>query len=1205
MLGFFRRYEKTFLLVLFAPALFTMGMTGVMVSVLQGEGGREGGQAGTVFGERINNREWDRFRQQFQAVNGRVNDDQLWRFYALYLQARRMGIRVSDAEVAQSIRDQDQFQISRAKAEKKVRDQGFDPDSDEGRQKFQTLLFEMLNDEFNEDDYRDYLKSRNLDTRSYEEQKRRSLMVQRLSESFRDMAVVEPEAVWKEYQEKNHKRALELILIPGAPHTPDLSVTDEASLAYVSQEQVDDYYEASRADYDEPRLVDLEYVAYSVASAKLESAGPTPDDPDYVAWTKRLDRLETMGRAAGVAYVDSFVLTEAGIAAATEVARAEGLATVDSGSVLNYDDHPDVLDTIATTYWSQVKALEQEGAPVSTRQLTVAGEDKIVELVLSERALERVDAVTFAVTEAVRAAGEPDLAAIASAVGQRFSADVQHGRTGRLEFDDVRGHKLIGSEAAGQWFNRTTDTARVSDVLRARANTAQEAWFVLRSAAIRTANTPRYEDIRERVRNDYVNGSERERKRFYERNTIRYETPRAYKLHTIATVSSDHVSDADKTGAQGAEQALKDALTAMKKWDDWPQFSLNKANVDADVTSFKLHTEKFEDEGLTLAQLESHPLLGEAADSVLLAAKGSWSKIYPRQDGAGYVVYRLEGTTPPRTKPYEEVQDELKADVRLDRALERARDWAERARNSELKHASSEQIAAWVRENGLETLETQPFARTELTLEGVPQATVLVAEAFGAEAKVGGDYQGVVKDPDGAQAVMWRVSKRIDADGGEAFQVQAPQLRKDLLSTTRSEYASRLARQVLLEAKGIGPEQIDYSLSLRDGPKGITGLKVRQVFLPADETTLRAWLEEAARERIKQAQEALAGGETWGEVVLRFSDDETASLGGELPPVEPDALSSAYGLEFDAEIWELPKGKISGPITSSEGLHLVEYVEDKGRQRVFRHLLVKFDPELRGLPEAKREEANAISRGLLEKALKELEAGKPFSAVASEYGDSEELLARGEEFAVDFTTAFERAAFSQPVEWEGPGEEYLDDPSWTPDPVQVDGPEGKTWHWFACKRYRYDGGSDDPTLTPNLEVFHMRGSEAKLKKARAELVEWLEDRFAEDDETRPSFSGILERFSELAEEYSDAPSAKKDGAVGAMILSETERRYGPDFMAAIANLAAGGDIQPGARTPVFRSKKGWHVLEVVEVTRADEDRRAHVEENLLVGTEWR
>ena len=109
MLGFFRRYEKTFLLVLFAPALFTMGMTGVMVSVLQGEGGREGGQAGTVFGERINNREWDRFRQQFQAVNGRVNDDQLWRFYALYLQARRMGIRVSDAEVAPSIRDEDQF----------------------------------------------------------------------------------------------------------------------------------------------------------------------------------------------------------------------------------------------------------------------------------------------------------------------------------------------------------------------------------------------------------------------------------------------------------------------------------------------------------------------------------------------------------------------------------------------------------------------------------------------------------------------------------------------------------------------------------------------------------------------------------------------------------------------------------------------------------------------------------------------------------------------------------------------------------------------------------------------------------------------------------------------------------------------------------------------------------------------------------------
>lgn len=1195
MLGFFRRYEKTFLLVLFAPALFSLGVTGVMVSVLQGEG-PDDAEAGVLFDQSITNREWNAFRAQYQAVNGRVHEDQMWQFYALYLAARRQGIRVSDDEVAKAIKDGDQLQIARWKAEQKITDDGFDPDSDEGRQKFQTLLFEMLNQEFNPEDYREYLKARRLDTRSYEEQKRRSLMVRRLTETFQDLAVVEPDEIWEEYQEKNHQRALELILIPGDPHVPDPAVTDAESSHYVSQEQVDDFYEASRADYDEPRLVDLEYIAYSKASAKLELPAPNPDDADVKAWGERLDRLETMGRAAGVAYVDSFVLTNAGLEAATQVATEAGLATVESGTVLNYDDHPDVLDTVTTVHWAEVKALEQEGKPVSTREVTVDGEDKILELVLDERAIERVDAVTHAVAVAIdEAAEEPNLANIATAVGESFSADVQHGRTGRIEYDAARAHELLGSEAAAQWFDRITDTAKVSDVLRGRASTAQETWFVLRSAAIRPANTPRYEDIRERVRNDYVNGSEREQKRFYERNTIRYETPRGYKLHSIATINSDH------GGAEGAEKALSDALTVMKGWSDWPKFSLNKANVDADVTGFKLHTEKFvEDDGLTLEQLEQHPLLGNAADGVLLAAKGSWSKIYPAKDGTGFVVYRLEATTAPRTKPFEEVKDELQADVRMNRALERARDWAERELNSKLRNADRAQIDAWVEANGLKVMETEPFARTELTLEGVPQSTVLVAEAFGAEAEVGGDFQGVITDPDGGQAIMWRVSKRVDASD-EDYTTQAPKLRRDLLSTKRQDYARKLGREVLLEAKGIGPEQVDYSLSLRDGPKGITRLTVRQIFLPPDDTTLQAWLEQAARQRIQEAQQALAKGETWQEVVSRFSDDETASLGGELPPVDPDALSSSFGPEFDAEIWELPKGKISQPISSTEGLHLVEYLEDKGRQRVFRHLLVKFDPVLRGLPQEKRDEADAISKGLLEKALAELVAGKPFSEVASEYGDAEDLLGQGEEFEVDFTTAFERAVFDQPVEWEPEDEAHLDDPSWTPDPVKV----GDETHWIACKRYRFDGGSDDPSLKPNVEVFHMRGSKSKIKAARAELVEYLEDRFASDDETRPGFSAILDKFRELAEEYSDAPSAKKDGAVGAMVLSETERRYGTAFMGAIAGLADGGDVQPGARTGVFRSTQGWHVVEVVEVTRADENRRSHVEENLLVGTEWR
>lgn len=266
MLAFFRKYEKTFLLLIFAPALLTLGISGVMLQVLMDDPADS--VAGRLFGEEVTEREFQLFKQRFASTNQGADDEQTWRFWALLRSAEKAGVQVSDKELGDEIREKFQYQIAQYKATQEIRSRGLDPNKDEqARQEWWMLVQKHLSEaqDWDPKTYEDIIReSSGMSVRRFEEQERREAKVMRYMASLREMATVSIDDIWKEFQEQHHLRLAEVLPIPTAAFAPDLAVTDSASKAWVSPEQVKGYYQARVLDYDEPRRADVEYVALSI-----------------------------------------------------------------------------------------------------------------------------------------------------------------------------------------------------------------------------------------------------------------------------------------------------------------------------------------------------------------------------------------------------------------------------------------------------------------------------------------------------------------------------------------------------------------------------------------------------------------------------------------------------------------------------------------------------------------------------------------------------------------------------------------------------------------------------------------------------------------------------------------------------------------------------------------------------------------------------
>ncbi|MBD3367101.1 MAG: hypothetical protein GF405_02860 [Candidatus Eisenbacteria bacterium] len=156
----------------------------------------------------------------------------------------------------------------------------------------------------------------------------------------------------------------------------------------------------------------------------------------------------------------------------------------------------------------------------------------------------------------------------------------------------------------------------------------------------------------------------------------------------------------------------------------------------------------------------------------------------------------------------------------------------------------------------------------------------------------------------------------------------------------------------------------------------------------------------AAYERLSEARERLTSGESFADVAREYSDDTSASRGGELGFVERGQTVP----EFESALFSLEPGETSGIVPTRFGFHIIQAVERDGDRVRARHILARVTP---GPEDGERAMAEA------ESLRAEAAAGADFSALAAEHSDDEATAGEGgylgwftaEQLSPEFVTA--------------------------------------------------------------------------------------------------------------------------------------------------------------------------------------------------------
>ena len=1144
MLGFFRKYEKTFLLVLLAPALLSMGVTGVMLSVFSDPGDSS---AGKLFGETVTHKQFEDVAGLYRRVNRAVDDEQAWQFLALLRAADRAGIEVSDQEVGDEIRSTFRWEILRYLAEKEVKARGMDIGTEEGQQMFNQVMLEKIDQaDFDEDIYREILEKRQgMDVRAYELQRQRSAKVSRLLDVLREMAVVSPDEVWEAYQEKNHKRVAEYVAVSGADYAPDPDEDDPESPHFIKPEDLDVFFEnaSERGFYDQPRQVDMRYLSYSFNSAEL-------------------DIEDAFGA------IDDQTLAD------------------------HYRDH--FTATVAVI-----------GTDVPFEKLGEPELEMIRELVIEDMALERVDLVmnrvADLVAEADAAGALADLDAIRAKVQDELKATgIVVGSTGLVEEDAAGTHEDLAGNTIRRYFRGLHDETKTTDVLA-----GQHAWFVVRTTDVKEAKQLTRQEVEDHLRTDYAHGTKGEQRAYYDKNKHeQYMRPPAFRVEYAVANAEDFEGETDEAKLEQAKQAMTKALEIASGWDrgfDWDKFDIDAAVPSAVEVGIHEQIDRAElDEDPILGAV--------AADVSFSPLRELSTHVAERKDGKGYVLFRKLKEFPQELQAFDAVQEEIQTAIAEQRGFNRAKRAASallddlarltgEALKAKLNELGLEAKRTEPIERGDIALDDFPTAtglvtlvfRDSLEIDGpfadswnddVGEQILLVRVAEKIDAdddkyedayftlrtelldKVRGEFaaeqsQRILLEAKGIdpEHVSYATAHRDGPDG----QTQVT-LRQIFLPPSKEIIDSWLEEKALEDIK-------QARKALDDGQSW--NLVVTTYSEDENSSGLRGSLPPVGR----------------GDLVVSHGLDFVEAIFDLPEKVVSQPILSEEGYHLVQKWQTLDDGKVE-----------------------FRHILVRTDAALRELPDAVMQQAKDATKTQMQQALERLEQGEPFAIVADEVGSTDDPIARGETFTSDYLTPLELAALAQPLEWQSDEGAAATPDLYFPEAVQVTDAAGETrWHWFACGRDRGDDTRlDMGSARRDRVVYHIvTKDEKKMKRAQKEMTAWLEEQVEKDG--RPGFPTIRRQFSELAREYSEAPDAAKGGAFGVLRISDDVRRYGLTFLERTSRKADGTPVEPGFRTDVVEDEAGYHILLVDKVDTkqpTERERFLQVARYLLQGSDW-
>jgi peptidyl-prolyl cis-trans isomerase D len=297
----------------------------------------------------------------------------------------------------------------------------------------------------------------------------------------------------------------------------------------------------------------------------------------------------------------------------------------------------------------------------------------------------------------------------------------------------------------------------------------------------------------------------------------------------------------------------------------------------------------------------------------------------------------------------------------------------------------------------------------------------------------------------------------------------------------------------------------------------------------------------AARARADSARAAIARGEPFADVARRESDDSvSAANGGELGEWTKGSMDPA----FDSAAFAMPLKKVSAPVLSQFGFHIIEITSRKGDKAKGRHILVPIEV-----------------------------TGEHRDRLDAQADSLERLGAERDDPAALDTVA---RALSLPVGRSGPVQQGTR--------VQLGNlvvPDAGVWAFQGTK-----AGTTSPVVETSMAYYIFR-----LDSLQPAGVPPL-------DQVRPSVEHTLriEKKKQLAkpkaEEYLKRVQSGESDAEAAKALNLPHREFGPfarvnppltDPM--VVGTAFGLDV--GQRSGLLDTPEGMYVMKVLEHTKAD------------------
>lgn len=732
MLSFFRKYEKTFFLVVFAPAVLSLGITGVMVSSI--ENFNPSIPTYRVFEESISARD---IRQ-----DGRQNLDQSLNEIAWGKVADKNKVYVPDAELAQGVKDALKNLVAEQKRNAELaelRKQGLD------QQKMMSKQFELymkyMKYEVTAEDYQKFLEDRKMKSTRFENLVREDMRRQRLVKTAQDLAYVSSKQLWKTYQDEYHKRAFEVISVHAKDHIPAAKDVEEKELKT--------YWGQNRDRYIVPTEAKVHY--FYLPFDTIRKTIKTPSNEELKSFYNdhpgffRDDKGQVKDFDSVIAEVSSQVMTDRVMVKTMEELkrlheqfkrgkRIKDMATIASGSVASY----------AATKKLTYKQLQKDHP-------AIAGE--ILEFWYERGYVYR--------------ASEPLLGDKAGYI---------------FWLEDLKRKRYLD-------FKDSKDQVRKDYV--AIVDGDVEKYFERNQAKYRSGERYHVDALwlkYDRLAKKLEKPNDAKLKSFFDSHKKDFEGKDFEK--DKAEVEKQWRLDEAKKQAQEIFELIRERINSMKKRKK--SVELLDFTLDQDLPYRR--SLDFEEKDLSAEELGKDEILKSVSSRVKKAKKGVVPDQETLDGDAGLFIYQLKSKEAAKAPELKDVKEKVRQDIRIERGMKGARAYADTLLK-ELKGLTGKDLEAALKERKMTPKKSKYFGKKEKELDGYDNASQYISQTFQMEPGGGYAKKVEVKDDNRIDVLRCLDKQDAPEDGYSAKREELRQTAMNRVRTALTQRWTRKLQQ--------------------------------------------------------------------------------------------------------------------------------------------------------------------------------------------------------------------------------------------------------------------------------------------------------------------------------------------------------------------------------------------------------------------------